>query len=49
MSPMLFIATGLSAVLPHVCLAYIAPDRVAHSHVLDSVSMGHATMPHVPI
>lgn len=49
MSPMLLIATGLSAVLPHVCLAHIASDRVAHNHVLDSVSMGHITVPHVPI
>lgn len=30
-----FIATGLSAALPHVCLAHVDPDRVVHDSVHD--------------
>lgn len=44
-----FIATGLSAALPHVGLAHVDPDRVVHDPAHDGVSMYPAAEPWVPV
>lgn len=44
-----FIATGLSAALPHVGLAHVDPDRVVHDPVHDGVGMHPAAEPRVPV
>ena len=42
-----FVATGLSAALPHVGLAHVDPDRVVHDPVHDRVGMHPAAEPRV--
>lgn len=44
-----FIATGLSAALPHVGLAHVDPDRVVHNPVHNGVGMHPAAEPQVPV
>ena len=44
-----FIATGLSAALPHVGLAHVDPDRVVHDPVHDPVRVSPAAEPRVPV
>lgn len=44
-----FIATGLSAVLPHVGLAHVDPDRVVHDPVHDGVGVHPAAESRVPV
>ena len=49
LAPVPFIATGLSAALPHVGLTHVEPDRVVHDPDHDCVRMDPATAPRVPI
>ena len=49
LAPVLFIATGLSAALPHVGLAHVDPDRVVHDPVHDGVGMHPAAESRVPV
>lgn len=44
-----FVATGLSAALPHVGLAHVSPDRDTRDPVLDGVGMHPAAEPRVPV
>lgn len=48
LAPVPFIATGLSAALPHFGLTHVEPDRVAHDPDHDRVRVNPAAVPRVP-
>lgn len=49
LAPAPFIATGLSAALPHFGLTHVEPDRVVHDPDHDRVRVDPAAAPRVPV